>query len=80
MAVFASFPPLSASPSACPPPFRPFTPLTVALCIIALTDDVYRKAYDENGNLQHWGPGNKVAAVLILLIQCFIIYLVIMMS
>jgi hypothetical protein len=51
-----------------------FTPITVALCIIALTGDVYRKAYDENGRLQVWGPGNKVAAVLILLLQCFIIW------
>ena len=57
-----------------------FTPITVALCIIALTGDVYRKAYDEDGNLQVWGPGNKVAAVLILLLQCFIIYAVIMIS
>ena len=51
-----------------------FTPITVALCIIALTGDVYRKAYDEDGNLQVWGPGNKVAAVLILFIQCFMIW------
>jgi hypothetical protein len=57
-----------------------FMPITVALCIIALTGDVYRKAYDEDGNLQVWGPGNKVAAVLILLLQCFIIYAVIMIS
>jgi hypothetical protein len=55
-----------------------FTPITVALCIIALTGDVYRKAYDEDGNLQVWGPGNKFAAVLILLIQYFMIYAVMM--
>jgi hypothetical protein len=57
-----------------------FLPITVALCIIALTGDVYRKAYDDDGNLQVWGPGNKVAAVLILLIQCFVIYAVILIS
>jgi hypothetical protein len=51
-----------------------FTPITLALCIIALTGDVYRKSYDQDGNLQVWGPGNKVAAVLILLIQFFITY------
>ncbi len=57
-----------------------FTPFMVALCIIALSGDVYRKAYDEEGNLQVWGPANKVAAVLILLLQCFMIYAVILIS
>jgi hypothetical protein len=57
-----------------------FTPITVALCIIALTGDVYRKAYDQDGNLQVWGPGNKVAAVLILFIQCFMIWALIAMG
>jgi hypothetical protein len=57
-----------------------FLPITVAVCIIALTGDVYRKAYDDEGNLQVWGSGNKVAAVLILLLQGFMIYAVIMIS
>ena len=49
-----------------------FTPVTLALCVIALTGDVYRDAYDKEGKLQVWGFGNKVAAVLILLIQLFV--------
>jgi hypothetical protein len=48
-------------------------PVTVALCLIALTGEVYRNAYDKHGNLEVWGPGNKLAAVLILLLQGFII-------
>jgi hypothetical protein len=56
------------------------TPVTVVLCIIALTGDVYRNAYDEHRTLQVWGPGNKVAAVLILLIQCFFIWALIMIG
>jgi hypothetical protein len=46
-----------------------FTPVTLALCIIALTGDVYKNAYDKEGRLEKWGVGNKIAAVLILLIQ-----------
>jgi len=51
-----------------------FTPVTLALCAIALTGDVYKNAYDKNGNLERWGMGNKVAGVLILLIQGFLIF------
>jgi hypothetical protein len=51
-----------------------FAPVTVALCLIALTGEVYRNAYDKHGNLEVWGPGNKMAAVLILLLQGFIIW------
>ena len=50
-----------------------FAPVTVALCLIALTGEVYRNAYDKHGNLEVWGPGNKMAAVLILLLHGFII-------
>ena len=46
--------------------------ITIALCIICLTGDVYKKAYDQNGNLKVWGIGNKIAAVLILVLQFFI--------
>jgi hypothetical protein len=49
-------------------------PVMVALCLIALTGEVYKNAYDKHGNLEVWGPGNKMAAVLILLLQCFIIW------
>jgi hypothetical protein len=48
------------------------SPVIIALCIIALTGDVYRKVYDQQGNpvgLQVWGIGNKVAAVLVLILQ-----------
>jgi len=46
-----------------------FSPVLLALCIIALTGDVYRNAYDKNGNLVTWGIANKIAAILILLTQ-----------
>jgi hypothetical protein len=55
-------------------------PITVAMCVVALTGDVYRNAYDKDGILQVWGPGNKVAAVLILLIQCFLIWASLMIA
>ena len=51
------------------------TPVIIALCIICLTGDVYKKSYDKDGNLQVWGIGNKVAAVLILIIQA-VVYVV----
>ena len=46
--------------------------VTVALCIICLTGDVYKKSYDAKGNLNVWGPGNKIAAILILVLQIFL--------
>ena len=46
-----------------------FSPVIIALCVIALTGDIYKKSYDKQGNLQVWGVGNKVAAVLILILQ-----------
>jgi hypothetical protein len=57
-----------------------FWPTTVALCIIALTGQVYRKAYDKEGNLRVWGPENKAAAVLILILHCFIIWAVLILG
>ena len=46
-----------------------FSPALLALCIIALTGDVYRNAYDKNGNLVSWGIASKSAAILLLLAQ-----------
>jgi hypothetical protein len=46
-----------------------FTPVTIALCVLALTGDIYQNSYDKEGNLKVWGVGNKIAAVLILLFQ-----------
>jgi hypothetical protein len=51
-----------------------FTPVTLALCVIALSGEVYKKTRDANGDLEVWGVGNKVAAVLILLIQAFVFW------
>jgi hypothetical protein len=39
-----------------------------------LTGDVYKNAYDKDGNLKVWGVGNKVAALLILALQVFIFW------
>jgi hypothetical protein len=48
-----------------------FPPVSIALCIICLTGDIYREgsAYVGPGSLHVWGVGNKVAAVLILVLQ-----------
>jgi hypothetical protein len=45
---------------------------TIALCVICLTGDVYKKTYDKDGKLMVWGIGNKIAAVVILIIQAFL--------
>jgi hypothetical protein len=52
-----------------------FTPMTIALCVICLSGPVYRKAYDKDGHLETWGTGNKIAAVLILVLQGFMFWL-----
>lgn len=51
-----------------------FTPVTIALCFICLTGDVYKNARDSAGNLIKWGKGQKIAAVVILLLQWFLIW------
>ena len=51
-----------------------FAPVTIALCVIALTGDVYKKERDENGKLQVWGAGNKAAAVLLLALQGYVLW------
>lgn len=48
--------------------------ITIALCLICLTGDVYKKSHDKSGNLEVWSVGNKVAAVLILALQAFLIW------
>ncbi|HEY1661707.1 MAG TPA: hypothetical protein VGI03_04750 [Verrucomicrobiae bacterium] len=50
-----------------------FMPILLAICIVALTGDIYRNAYDQDGKLIVWGTGNKVAAVVILVIE-FVIF------
>jgi hypothetical protein len=49
--------------------------VTIALCVICLTGDVYKNKYDRNGNLEVWGVSNKIAAVVILVIQGFLLWL-----
>lgn len=49
--------------------------VTIALCVICLTGDIYKNKYDRKGNLQVWGVQNKIAAVVILVIQGFILWL-----
>jgi hypothetical protein len=46
-----------------------FSPALLALCIVALTGDVCRNAYDKNGNLVSWGIASKSAAILLLFAQ-----------
>ncbi|MGB6499824.1 MAG: hypothetical protein WBG19_00265 [Thermoplasmata archaeon] len=48
--------------------------VTIALCVICLTGDVYKNAYDKDGNLKVWGVGNKIAAFFILALQVFIFW------
>jgi hypothetical protein len=47
-------------------------PVLIALCILALTGDIYQNSYNKEGNLKVWGVGNKIAAILILVIQVLI--------
>ena len=47
---------------------------TIMLCVICLTGPVYKKTYDKDGKLVVWGIWNKIAAVVILLIQAFIFW------
>jgi hypothetical protein len=49
--------------------------LSIPLCIICFTGDVYKKRFDRKGNLVVWGASNKFAAVVILVIQGFILWL-----
>ena len=51
-----------------------FIPGTLLVCIFVLTGDIYFKEKDEHGNLKTWGWGNKIAAVILLLINA--IYLI----
>ena len=44
-------------------------PGILAVCIIVLTGDVYSNNRDDHGNLKKWGPANKVAAFILLLIN-----------
>jgi hypothetical protein len=46
-----------------------FSPALLALCIIALTGDIFRNAYDKNGHLVTWGIASKTAAILLLFTQ-----------
>ena len=46
-----------------------FGPAILFSCIVVLTGDVYYDKADEHGQLKRWSPGNKVAAVIILIIN-----------
>src|SRR5947209_175920 len=46
-----------------------FPPLLWAACIICLTGDVYNNRVKKDGTLSRWSAGNKVAAVIILVLQ-----------
>jgi hypothetical protein len=46
-----------------------FSPALLALCIVAMTGDVCRNAYDKNGSLVSWGIASKSAAILLLFAQ-----------
>jgi hypothetical protein len=39
-------------------------------CGIVLTGDVYYKKLDEGGRLRKWSGGNKVVAVVMLVVWC----------
>jgi hypothetical protein len=47
-----------------------YVPLTLWTCVNVLTGEVYYKdVYDQDKNLKVWSPANKVAAVIILLVN-----------
>lgn len=48
-----------------------FSPVLIAVCVIALTGKVYKNDYDENGKLKVWGLGNKLAGIILLGLQTY---------
>jgi hypothetical protein len=52
------------------------SPLMLAACIICLTGNVYYSKFNEDGSLATWSVANKVAAVIILLLWCFLFFFV----
>jgi hypothetical protein len=46
-----------------------FPPLLWIVCILCLTGDIYNKTYTKDGYLMKWSWANKIAAILILLLQ-----------
>jgi hypothetical protein len=46
-----------------------FPPLLWTVCILCLTGDIYYDKVRKDGTLSVWSKGNKVAAVIILLLQ-----------
>jgi len=51
-----------------------FSPAILFACIVALSGDVYTKKKDESGKLITWSFGNKIAAVIIPVIQIVFTY------
>ena len=43
----------------------PFVPVSLGVCIVLLTGEVYYDRKDSNGDLKRWGVANKIAAVLV---------------
>jgi hypothetical protein len=52
-----------------------FGPAILFSCIVVLTGEVYTNKKDPSGNLITWSVGNKVAAVIILIIQVVFTFL-----
>lgn len=46
-----------------------FPPLIWAVCIIALTGDIYYKRMDKDGKLARWSTANKIAAVILIVLN-----------
>jgi hypothetical protein len=44
----------------------PFFPVSLWVCLVLLTGEVYYDKADTNGQLRRWGFGNKLAAVVVL--------------
>jgi hypothetical protein len=44
------------------------TPAVIAVCIVVLTGPVYYNKRRKDGTLKTWSPGNKVAAVILLIL------------
>ncbi len=50
-------------------------PAILLACLIALSGDVYTNKKDASGKLITWSFGNKIAAVIILILQVVFTYL-----
>lgn len=46
-----------------------FSPAILFVIIVLITGNIYQDSFDQEGNLKTWSKANKIAAVVLLIIQ-----------